>query len=70
MIIKYNSVIINGVDKTGQVEDIDDKEALTMIKLGYAVQVNETPVENYFDQHPRHSEFAEPERKKDTKKKQ
>jgi len=59
MIIKYNPVVINGVDKTGQTEDIDDKEALTLIKLGYAVKD-----EPEFYQNPRRAEFEEPERKK------
>lgn len=64
MIIKFNAVIINGVDKTGKVEDIEDKQALTMINLGYAELVKETikavPVENYFDMHPRHTDFPDP----------
>jgi hypothetical protein len=61
MLIKFNSVIINGVDKTGKVEDIDDKQALTMINLGYAEPetIKAVPVENYVD--PRHTGFVEPE---------
>lgn len=36
MLIRYRNVIIDGRDKSGQVEDISDNKALSLIKLGYA----------------------------------
>ncbi len=36
MIIKYKSVIIDGKDKSGQLEDLPDTKALHLVKLGYA----------------------------------
>ena len=38
--IKYKAVILNGVDKTGQVETLDDARAMTMVKLGHAELVS------------------------------
>jgi len=36
MIIKYKSIIIDGRDRSGQVEDLPDTLALRLIKQGYA----------------------------------
>jgi len=36
MIIKYNSIIINGRDRSGQIEEVPDNVALHLIKQGYA----------------------------------
>jgi len=36
MIIKYKSIIIDGRDRSGQVEDLPDVLALRLIKQGYA----------------------------------
>jgi hypothetical protein len=38
MIIKYNSVFINGVDMTGRVADLPEPEALRLVGQGYAVR--------------------------------
>jgi len=38
--IKYKAVILNGVDKTGQVETLDDAKAMNMVKLGHAELVS------------------------------
>jgi hypothetical protein len=62
MLIKFNSVIINGVDKTGKVEDIDDKEALTMINLGYAELLDAPPKENYILHNPRLVDYPDVEK--------
>ena len=37
MLIKYRSVIINGVDKSGKVEDVPTEKAQRLIHQGYAV---------------------------------
>ena len=34
--IQYKPVILNGIDKTGMVETIEDAQALALIELGYA----------------------------------
>jgi hypothetical protein len=44
--IRYNNYFINGVDKSGKVEQLPDIEATRMVNLGYAVFVEVAPGES------------------------
>jgi hypothetical protein len=43
MIIRYKNVIIDGKDKSGQVEDLPDALAQHLVKLGHAELWAEVP---------------------------
>lgn len=42
--VRYKSIIINGVDKSGKMETLPNEEAMRLVKYGHATIVNETAV--------------------------
>jgi len=68
MIIKYKSCTINGIDMTGKVEKVDDKQGARLIKSGFAEIATAGPVVNYMGQNPRRAEYPDVEKPADEPK--
>jgi len=52
MIIKYKNIIIDGRDRSGQIEEVPDNVALRLIKQGYAEPL-EVPAPDPVDDKPK-----------------
>jgi len=68
MIIKYKSCTINGIDMTGKVEKVDDKQGARLIKSGFAELLDAPPKENYILHNPRLADYPAVEKPADEPK--
>jgi hypothetical protein len=44
MRIKYGSYIVNGIDKTGMIEDVTDEMGRRLVNIDVAIEVTEAPI--------------------------